>query len=355
MSHLFKPVRVGRYELRNRIAMAPMTRHRSPDAIPGDMVGLYYRQRASAGLIVTEGISPDRYGHGYVDTPGLYTASQVEAWRKVTDAVHAEGGLIFAQLMHTGRISHPSFLDGRAPIAPSAVRPAGRSRTAKGPADFVTPRALESEEVHGIVSAFARSAKLAIAAGFDGVEIHAANGYLPNQFLATNTNLRTDKWGGSVPNRARFLLETAEAVALAIGSDRTGVRVSPGNRYNDIEEADAEVLYGFVAHRLGTLDLAYLHVLDSKPGFDVRGLMRANYRGTLILNNGYTRDEAETDVAAGRADLVSFGVPFIANPDLPERFRLGAPLNTPDTATFYSGGARGYIDYPTLTELAKAA
>jgi N-ethylmaleimide reductase len=355
MKDLFTPVRVGGHELRNRIVMAPMTRDRAPGALPNDLMRLYYEQRASAGLIVTEGIAPDRYGHGYVDTPGLYTAAQVAGWRKVTDAVHAQGGRIFAQLMHTGRISHPSFLDGRTPIAPSAVRPAGSAHTEEGSAEFITPRRLETEEVTGIVSGYARAAKLAIAAGFDGIEIHAANGYLPHQFLATNTNLRTDKWGGSVPNRARFLLETVEAATLAIGSDRVAVRISPGHGYNDIEERDAEVVSAFVAHRLSALNLAYLHVLDSKPGFDVPALIRANYRGTLMLNNGYDRERANAEIGTGKADLISFGVPFLANPDLPERLRIGAQLNEPDPATFYSGGERGYTDYPALPKLAKAA
>ena len=355
MTDLFTPIRLGRYELSNRIVMAPMTRDRAPGAVPNNMMRLYYEQRASAGLIVTEGVAPDRFGHGYVDTPGLYTADQVAGWRKVTNAVQAAGGRIFAQLMHTGRISHPLLLEGRAPVAPSPVRPAGQSHTPRGRADFVTPRALESEEIPGIISGYARAAKLAIEAGFDGVEVHAANGYLPHQFLATNTNLRVDKWGGSVPNRSRFLLETVEAIALAIGSDRVGLRVSPGHGYNDIEEADAETTYAFVAHRLSGLKLAYLHVLDSKPSFDVPALMRANYRGLLMLNNGYDRDRANADIGAGRADLVSFGAPFLANPDLPERFRLSAPLNQPDPASFYSGGAAGYTDYPALPKLAKAA
>jgi N-ethylmaleimide reductase len=355
MKDLLTPVRLGRYELQNRIVMAPMTRDRAPGAMPNDLMRLYYEQRASAGLIVTEGIAPDRYGHGYVDTPGLYTAAQVAGWRKVTDAVHAKGGRIFAQLMHTGRISHPSFLDGRTPIAPSAVRPTGNAHTEEGPVDFITPRQLETEEVTAIVSGFARAAKLAVAAGFDGVEIHAANGYLPHQFLATNTNLRTDKWGGSVANRARFLLETVEAAATAIGSERVAVRISPGHGFNDIQEQDPEVIYAFVAHRLSALKLAYLHVLDCRPGFDVPALIKANYRGILMLNNGYDRERADADIGAGKADLVSFGVPFLANPDLPERLRIGAPLNEPDPSTFYSGGARGYIDYSALPKLAKAA
>lgn len=355
MSNLFTPVRIGRYELGNRIVMAPMTRNRATGALPNELMRLYYEQRASAGLIVTEGIAPDRYGHGYVDTPGLYSAAQVDGWRRVTGAVHARGGRIFAQLMHTGRISHPSFLDGRTPVAPSAVRPSGHAHTEQGPADFVTPRPLETEEVTGIVSAYARAARLAVAAGFDGVEIHAANGYLPNQFLATNTNLRIDKWGGTVTNRSRFVIEIAEASARAIGSDRVAVRISPGHTYNDIEEEDAEILYAFLAHRLSALNLAYLHVLDSRPGFDVPGLIRANYRGPLMLNQGYDREHAEADIAARKAELISFGTPFIANPDLPERLRTGASLSTPDQATFYGGGERGYADYPALPELAEAA
>ena len=355
MTDLFTPVRLGRHELANRIVMAPMTRNRAPGALPNDLMRLYYEQRATAGLIVTEGIAPERYGHGYLDTPGLYTAGQVEGWRRITGAVHARGGRIFAQLMHTGRISHPSFLDGRTPIAPSAVRPAGHAHTEEGPAEFITPRPLESEEVTAIVSSYARASELAVAAGFDGIEIHAANGYLPNQFLATNTNVRTDKWGGTIPNRVRFVMEIAEASVEAIGRDRVAVRISPGHTYNDIEETDAETLYAFLAHRLSALDLAYLHVLDCKPGFDVQRLIRANYRGTLMLNQGYDRARADADLAAGKAELISFGIPFIANPDLPERLRTGSALAAPDRATFYGGGERGYADYPALRELAKAA
>jgi N-ethylmaleimide reductase len=355
MPDLFTPVRLGRLDLPHRVVMAPMTRDRSPSAVPADLVRLYYEQRASAALIVTEGIAPVEDSHGYVDTPGLYTAQQVAAWRRVTDAVHARGGRIFAQLMHTGRISHPDFLGGRLPVAPSAVRPQGQSRTPEGTKPFVTPRYLRAGEIHGIIEGYRRAALLAVEAGFDGIEIHAANGYLPHQFLSTNANLRGDDWGGPIENRARFLLALAAAIAATIGRDRVGVRISPGHGFNDIVEADAERTYAYVAERLGAMGLAYLHVVDSAPGFDVAGLVRSHYRGTIILNQGYDRARADADIAAGRADLVSFGVPFLANPDLPERLRTGAPLNPPDFATFYTAGAKGYVDYPSLETLAEAA
>ena len=350
MTDLFSPVRLGRLDLPNRIVMAPMTRNRSPGGVPSDLVRTYYAQRASAGLIVTEGIAPEPIGHGYIHTPGLYSAEQIAAWKRVTDAVHADGGRIFAQLMHAGRISHPALVDGRTPVAPSAVRPAGHAHLEEGPAGHITPRSLAEPEILKTIAAFARAARNAVKAGFDGVEIHGANGYLPHQFLAANANLRTDAWGGSPEKRARFLVEVAAAAAGAIGADRVGVRISPGNRYNDIAEPDAPAVYAHVADRLDTLGLAYLHVYDTKPGFDVADLVLGHYRGRVILNGGYDRALAEEDLADGRADLVAFGTPFIANPDLPERLRTGAALAAADPATFYTHEARGYIDYPALGE-----
>lgn len=355
MIDLFTPVRLGRYILPHRAVMAPMTRNRSPGAVPSELVRIYYEQRASAALIVTEGIAPVADGHGYVDTPGLYTDEQVAGWKRVTDAVHARGGRIFAQLMHTGRISHPDFLGGRTPVAPSAVRPEGHSHTPDGTKAFVTPRYLREAEIREIVLGYAQAARNAIEAGFDGVEIHGANGYLPHQFLSTNANLRTDDWGGPVENRARFLLAVTAAVSAAIGSDRTAVRISPAHPYNDIEEEGAEASYAYVAERLQAMGLAYLHLLDCGPGFDVAALVRARYKGTIILNQGYDRARADADIAAGRGDLIAFGVPFLANPDLPERLRSGAALNPPDPATFYSGGARGYVDYPAMGAIPWAA
>jgi N-ethylmaleimide reductase len=352
---LFTPLRLGRYDLPHRIAMAPMTRGRAPDALPSDLVRTYYEQRASAALIVTEGIAPEPLGLGYRDTPGLYSSGQVSAWKRVTDAVHARGGRIFAQIMHTGRISHPDFLGGRTPVAPSAVRPAGLTWTPEGQKPFATPRYLKVAEILKVIEGYRRAASLAVEAGFDGVEIHGANGYLPHQFLSTNANVRTDDWGGSVENRARFLLAATAASAAAIGADRVGVRLSPGNRYNDIAEEGAEATYAYVARRLDAMNLSYLHVVDSKPGFAVAPLIRRNYRGTVILNGGYDRARADADIASGLADLVAFGNAFLANPDLPERLRTGAPLSTADPSTFYTGGARGYTDYPSLRALARAA
>jgi N-ethylmaleimide reductase len=356
MTDLFTPVRLGRLDLPHRVVMAPMTRDRSPDAIPGDIVRLYYEQRASAALIVTEGVAPERFGHGYVDTPGLYTDAQVAAWRKVTDAVHARGGRIFAQLMHTGRISHPDFLEGRTPVAPSAVRPSGKTHVPGGvQKEFVTPRYLKQSEIARIVESYRDAAVRAVEAGFDGVEIHGANGYLPHQFLSTNANLRDDDWGGSIANRARFLLAVTAAAAAAIGRDRVGVRISPANAYNDIVEEGAEATYAYVVERLDAMRLAYLHLIDTRPGWEVVGLVREKYQGTLILNGGYDRARADSDIEAGKADLVSFGAPFIANPDLPERLRTGAALAKGDPSTFYTGGEKGYIDYPALEPLARAA
>lgn len=349
---LFAPVTLGDLTLANRIAMAPMTRNRAPGNLPTALMAEYYAQRASAGLIITEGVAPDAGGRGYIDIPGLYDTAQVAAWRRVTDAVHAKGGRIFAQIMHVGRISHPDFLDGGTPVAPSAIAAPGEIFTHSGPKPYATPRALDAAEIPSVIATYGRAARLAIEAGFDGVEIHGANGYLPNQFLAPNTNRRTDEWGGSIENRARFLLAATDAAIAAIGAGRVGVRVSPGGSFNDIEDPEAEATYAYVARELDRRTLAYLHLAGTSPGFDVPALIRRNYRGTLMLNGGYDRSRAEADLASGRADLVSFGSTFIANPDLPERLRHGAALNAPDRATFYGGDARGYTDYPALAKAA---
>ncbi len=343
---LFSPLRVGALNLPSRIVMAPMTRNRSPGQAPNALNAEYYAQRASAGLIVTEGTTPDASGRGYIDIPGLYDAAQVEGWCQVADAVHAKGGHIFVQLMHTGRISHPDFLDGAAPVAPSAIQAPGQIYTHEGMKPHGTPRALAAAEIPALIATYGRAAKLAREAGLDGVEVHGANGYLPGQFLAPNVNQRNDEWGGSVENRARFLLGAVDAALAAIGADRVGVRLSPGGVFNDIHDAPAT--YAYVAAELAKRRLAYLHIFDTKPGFDVAALIRAHYKDTLILNGGYDRARAEADIASGLADLIAFGVPFLANPDLPERLAQGAALNTPDQATFYGGGAKGYTDYPVL-------
>lgn len=348
---LFTPVAVGRHTLANRIVMAPMTRSRADDdGVPTEWVARYYAQRASAGLLISEGIYPSPMGKGYIRTPGLHSDPQVAAWKRVTDAVHAEGGRIFAQIMHAGRISDPSFLPGGAtPIAPSAVRPDGQSYTADGPKPHVTPRALETDEIAGIVEEYRNAARRALEAGFDGVELHAASGYLPEQFLSSKTNLRTDRYGGSVANRARFVLEILEAMTAEAGSDRVGIKIAPEMRFNDIDDADPQETYAYLVEQLAGLNLAYLHVaLFGTPSADYHALLRPLFKGAYLAGGGLTKETAQGMIQEGRADAAVFGVPFIANPDLVERFRRDAPLNAPDPDTFYTPGPRGYIDYPVL-------
>ncbi|EME97226.1 alkene reductase [Streptomyces mobaraensis NBRC 13819 = DSM 40847] len=357
MTSAFEPIELGGKRLANRIAMAPMTRSRAfgPGAAPTPSTATYYAQRASAGLIVTEGVQPSVVGQGYPDTPGLHSAEQVAAWRTVTDAVHREGGTIFAQLMHTGRIGHRSLLpDGLAPVAPSAVTPKGRVFTHEGPRDFETPEALDEAGIRATIADFAAAARNAIAAGFDGVEVHGANGYLVHQFLAPNANRRTDGWGGSVEGRVRFAVEVVTAVAEAVGAERTGLRISPGNPFNDIAENDRDDLeetYGTLLERLAPLGLAYLHLMEG-PDRDLTPRLRKEWPGTFLLNPfnapGFTGPEALALVENGAADMVVFGALFLANPDLPRRLRVGGPFNTPDRATFYGGGDQGYTDYPAL-------
>ncbi len=357
MSHndLFAPIRLGALTLPNRIVMAPLTRNRALDGnVPGPLTVTYYRQRASAGLIITEASPVCAEGHGYPRTPGIHSAAQVAGWRAVTDAVHAEGGRIFLQLWHVGRISHPSLQpNGAAPVAPSALQPAGQVWTGSGLQDYVTPRALARDELPGIVAAYRQAAVNARAAGFDGVEVHGANGYLLDQFLRSATNRRDDDYGGPVGNRARLLLEVMDAVIEVFGADRVGVRLSPENRFNDISDADPQATFGYVVDRLSPLGLAYLHVLEgdmtgqSAPGFDYGALRRA-FAGPYMANCGYDRSRALAAVAGGEADLIAFGRAFIANPDLPARLAADAPLNEADTKTFYAGEEKGYIDYPVL-------
>ncbi|MFI9251257.1 alkene reductase [Streptomyces sp. NPDC053069] len=357
MTTAFDPINLGGKRLANRIAMAPMTRSRAygPGAEPTELMATYYAQRAGAGLIVTEGIQPSPVGQGYPDTPGLHTPGQVAAWRNVTDAVHREGGVIFAQLMHTGRIGHPSLLpDGLVPVAPSAVAAQGQVFTHDGPKDYVTPKELSEAEIRQTIADFVNAAHHAIEAGFDGVEIHGANGYLLHQFLAPNTNLRTDAWGGDVEGRIRFAVEVVTAVAEAIGGHRTGLRISPGNRYNDIAETDPATTYETyeaLLQRLTGLDLAYLHLMEGPDG-DLTARLRKAWPGTFVLNPftypEVTGPEALALVEDGAADMVAYGALFLANPDLLARLAAGGPFNTPDPATFYGGDHRGYTDYPTL-------
>ncbi|MEV5970643.1 alkene reductase [Streptomyces sp. NPDC051921] len=355
MTTAFDPIDLAGTRLANRIAMAPMTRSRA-DAelrVPTPLTAEYYAQRASAGLIITEGVQPTAVGQGYPNTPGLHSAEQVAAWREVTDAVHERGGKIFAQLMHAGRISHPVVLgEGLHPVGPSAVTPAGQLFTGTGLTDFVAPRELTADEIRETVEGFATAARNAVEAGFDGVEIHGANGYLVHQFLATGSNHRTDEWGGPVENRIRFAVEVVRAVADAIGPERTGLRISPANVYNDIAEADTEELYPALVEAIDSIGIAYLHVME--PGVELRELthtLRKRFSGTLVLNpatDGPTGPEALALIEDGTADILAYGALFLANPDLPARLKAEGPYNTPDPASFFGGDHRGYTDYPSL-------
>ncbi len=354
---LFSPVKVGALELPHRIVMSPLTRSRAGEGLaPTEMNATYYAQRASAALIITEATHFSEQGIGYALTPGIQTQEQIAGWRRVTDAVHAKGGRIFLQLWHVGRISHPSMQrEGALPVAPSAVAAEGEVFTYAGMQKLVTPRALETNEIPGIVEGFRQGALNAREAGFDGVEVHGANGYLLEQFLDDSTNKRTDEYGGSIENRARLLLEVLEAVAGVYGADRVGVRLSPGGKFNDMHDSDPASLFGYVARELNRFGLAYLHIIEPEGGILVNNTqtsptkyLRPIFEGKIITAAGYDKEKAERVLAAGDADLVAFGRLFIANPDLPERFRTGAPLNPPDPASFYGGDARGYIDYPAL-------
>ncbi|BDM74644.1 alkene reductase (plasmid) [Streptomyces nigrescens] len=355
MTTAFDPIVLGGKPLANRVVMAPMTRSRAygPGAEPTELMATYYAQRASAGLIVTEGIQPSPVGQGYPDTPGLHTPGQVRAWRTVTDAVHREGGVIFAQLMHTGRIGHPSLLpDGLVPVGPSPVAAKGQVYTHEGPKEFVTPKELSEAEIRQTIADFAAAARNAVEAGFDGVEIHGANGYLIHQFLAPNSNQRTDAWGGTTEGRIRFAVEVVTAVAEAIGSDRVGLRISPGNVYNDMAEDDPAEVYGALLERLAGLELAYLHLMEG-PDRSLTARLRKDWPGTFVLNPFTHPDVTGPDalqlIEDGSADMVAYGALFLANPDLPRRLATGGPFNTPDKATFYGGDHRGYTDYPTHT------
>lgn len=358
---LFSPFQLGPYELRNRMVMAPMTRSRAGEGnVPSELAAEYYAQRSTAGLIVTEGTQVSPRGVGYTSTPGMHSDEQVAGWRKITDAVHAEGGRIFAQLWHVGRVSHPSFHGGALPVAPSAIGFEGQVFTYEGMQPNVTPRALETEEIAGIVADFAAAARRAYDAGFDGVELHGANGYLIDQFLRDGSNQRTDPYGGSIQNRVRFLVEVTRAVVEVWGGDRVGVRLSPRVAVNGMSDSDPVATFSYAAYALNELGLAYLHVLEpiagpmAVPGERVTPALRAVFRGPLIINGGYDAEAGNAAIARGEGDLVAYGVPFLANPDLPRRYREGAPLNAPERATFYSGGAEGYIDYPSLDEVAAA-
>ena len=354
MTTAFDPIDLAGTPLRNRIAMAPMTRSRAygPGLTPTDSTVAYYAQRASAGLIVTEGTQPSRAGQGYPDTPGLHSAEQIAAWRRVTDAVHAQGGRIFAQLMHAGRIGHPSVLgDGLVPVGPAPVAAKGQVYTAEGPKDFVVPEPLTEDGIRRTVDDHVTAARNAVAAGFDGVEVHGANGYLVHQFLAPNSNTRTDGWGGGEQGRIRFAVELAGAVADAIGAGRTGLRISPGNPLGDIDEPEPDATYLALVRALEPIGLAYLHLVESED----RALtleLRKRFSGVFLLNaRTQGRPSGPEELALiedGTADMLSYGALFLANPDLPARLARGGPFNSPERATYYGGGDRGYTDYPLL-------
>ena len=353
---LFTPIQLGAVSLVNRIVMAPLTRNRADaDNAPQAMNVEYYRQRASAGLIISEGSQISPTAVGYPATPGIYSAAQIAGWKRVTDAVHERHGKIFLQLWHCGRVSHPSLQpNGELPVAPSAIPPAGQTFTYQGLQPFVAPRALETAELPDIVEDYRKAAHNAIAVGFDGVEIHAANGYLLDQFLRDGANRRSDAYGGTLENRCRLLLEVTEAVVGTVGPGRIGVRLSPINAFNDMSDTAPQLTFEHVATALNRFDLAYLHVMEANfdaskppPGFDFKQLRRC-FKGLYIANGGYDKALANAALAAGDADLVAFGVPYIANPDLVERLAQNAPLNAPDPATFYGGDEKGYIDYPFL-------
>ncbi len=367
MPTLFDPTQAGDLQLANRIVMAPLTRNRSPDAIPPDIAQTYYAQRASAGLLITEATAISQQGQGYSDVPGLYGTEQLDSWKKVTRAVHDKGGKIVVQLWHVGRVSHTDLQpEGGKPVAPSAITAKTKTVLIKdgvpGFVDTSEPRALDAGEIPGIVHAFQAAARNAVeTAGFDGVEIHGANGYLLDQFLKDGSNQRTDDYGGSIENRARLLLEVTRGVTDAVGGGKTGIRLSPVTPANDAKDSDPQPLFDYVVKQLATLNLAYIHIIEGATGgprviddrpFDYAAL-KAAYRtaggkGAWMVNNGYDKALAEKAVADG-ADLVAFGRPYIANPDLVERLKANAPLNTPDKATFYGGREKGYTDYPALS------
>lgn len=354
---LFAPYTLGDITLSNRIVMAPLTRNRAAAGlVPGPQTAEYYTQRASAGLIISEASQISQQGQGYQDTPGIYTQDQVAGWQVVTDAVHAAGGKIFLQLWHVGRISHVDLQkDGAAPVAPSAIPAKGKTFVNNGFVEVSEPRALELKELPGIVADYRKAAAHAIKAGFDGVEIHGANGYLLDQFAKDGANHRTDAYGGSVENRARLMLEVATAVTEEIGAGRTGIRLSPVSPANGISCSDPQAQFDYIVRELDKLGLVYLHIVEGATGgardnapFDYDAL-RAAFRNTYIANNGYDLSLAQQKLAENKADLIAFGRPFIANPDLVKRLKTGAALAEPDRATMYGGGAKGYTDYPALS------
>ena len=359
MSLLFSKTTLGSLSLQNRLVMCPLTRSRAIGNVPNDLMAEYYAQRASAGLIITEGTSPSPNGLGYPRIPGIFSDAQVAGWKKVTEAVHGRGAKIFVQLMHTGRVGHPLNLPaGARVLGPSAVAADGQMFTdAEGLKPNAMPAAMTPADITATIAEYATAAKNAVAAGFDGVELHGANGYLLEQFFRPNSNLRTDGYGGAIQNRARFVLEVADAAISAIGADKVGIRLSPFGVFNDMPlYAEMEADYAYLAGKLNAAGLAYIHLVDHSAGgapevpASVKDMFRKTFKRTLILSGGYDAARAESDLSAGKCDLVAFGKPFLANPDLVRRWQTGAPLNAPDPNTFYTPGPKGYTDYPALAE-----
>jgi len=356
MPTLLDPLKIGDLELPNRILMAPLTRNRStgPGRVPNAMMRDYYAQRASAGLILSEATSVAPAGVGYPHTPGVWSDEQVEGWRKIVEGVHAAGGRIFLQLWHVGRISDPIYQDGALPVAPSALAPKGHVSLVRPQRAFVTPRALKTQEIPDVIQAFRRGAENAKAAGFDGVEVHGANGYLLDQFLQDSTNKRDDGYGGSIENRARLLLEVTDAVVSVWGAGRVGVHLAPRGDMHDVGDSNLPATFGHVARELGKRSIAFLCARESTKAPRLGPDLKTAFGGVYIANEGFSRDDAEAAIEAGEADAVAFGKLFIANPDLPRRFSLGAPLSAWNAQTFYTDGPAGYTDYPALEEKAAA-
>lgn len=358
LSKLFQPGRIGSIEVKNRIVMAPLTRCRADEAagdIPGSPMNVqYYRERANAGLIISEGTQVAPAGKGYMATPGIYSEQQVEGWKPIVKAVHEAGGKIIAQIWHVGRITHQDLTGGAHPVAPSAVKPNVVAYTHNGKQDVPTPHALSVDEIKTVVEQFRKGAANAIKAGFDGVEIHGANGYLIDQFLRDGANKRDDQYGGSPENRARFALEVVDAVVAEIGAGKVGIRLSPVTPFNDLSDSNPQAVFAYLIEQLNERGIGFIHMIEGStggdrnlPGFDY-AWARATFKGTYMVNNGYTRDMAIDAVESGKADAVSFGRAYIANPDLVQRFLKNAPLNEPNPQTFYAPGPEGYIDYPSL-------
>lgn len=354
------PYALGKVALANRIVMAPMTRSRAINNIPNELIATYYKQRAAAGLIITEGVSPSPNGLGYARIPGLFSSEQIKGWKKVTDAVHQEGGKIFAQIMHTGRIGHPANLPkGATVIAPSAIVSTGQMWTdTEGLQNHPVPQALSAQQLQETIEEFVQAARNAIEAGFDGIELHSANGYLLEQFLSPHSNKRTDEYGGSIKNRSRFILAVAQEASDVIGKEKVGIRISPFGVFNDMPDyPEVEETYTYLAEELNKIGIQYIHIVDHSAGgapevpLHIKKIIRDRFKNTLILSGGYTLDRAEEDLRSGFADLVAFGKPFITNPDLVQRFQKNLPLNSKlDASTLYSADAKGYTDYPVFED-----